>query len=140
MGLGLVNLVRVFGRIGLLSFGGPAAQIALMHIELVDPPQVAGQNDSFSAPCPLHVAARPRGDATGHLRGLAAARGARRLIAGLLFVLPGALVILGLALGYASYGQMPVVQAAFRRDQGGGGRDRASGAPLARAPRAVGMG
>ena len=30
------DIVRVFGRIGLLSFGGPAAQIALMHKELVE--------------------------------------------------------------------------------------------------------
>ena len=29
------DLLRVFGRIGLLSFGGPAAQIALMHDALV---------------------------------------------------------------------------------------------------------
>ena len=34
------ELFRVFGRIGLLSFGGPAAQISLMHEELVDRPQV----------------------------------------------------------------------------------------------------
>ena len=30
------ELFRVFGRIGLLSFGGPAVQIALMHKELVE--------------------------------------------------------------------------------------------------------
>ena len=30
------DMTRVFGRIGLLSFGGPAAQIALMHRELVE--------------------------------------------------------------------------------------------------------
>jgi chromate transporter len=30
------ELIAVFGRIGLLSFGGPAAQIALMHKELVE--------------------------------------------------------------------------------------------------------
>ena len=30
------ELVRVFGRIGCLSFGGPAGQIALMHKELVE--------------------------------------------------------------------------------------------------------
>jgi chromate transporter len=32
----MAELFRVFGRIGLLSFGGPAAQIALMHRELVE--------------------------------------------------------------------------------------------------------
>ena len=30
------DMIRVFGRIGLLSFGGPAAQIAVMHRELVE--------------------------------------------------------------------------------------------------------
>ena len=30
------ELVRVFARIGVLSFGGPAGQIALMHKELVE--------------------------------------------------------------------------------------------------------
>ena len=32
----LPEMTRVFGRIGILSFGGPAAQIALMHRVLVD--------------------------------------------------------------------------------------------------------
>jgi chromate transporter len=30
------KMTRTFGRIGCLSFGGPAGQIALMHKELVD--------------------------------------------------------------------------------------------------------
>ncbi|HIF78882.1 MAG TPA: chromate transporter, partial [Sulfitobacter sp.] len=30
------EMFRVFGRIGLMSFGGPAAQIAVMHRELVE--------------------------------------------------------------------------------------------------------
>ena len=30
------DLVKVFGKIGVMSFGGPAAQIALMHRILVD--------------------------------------------------------------------------------------------------------
>ena len=30
------DLLRVFTRIGFLSFGGPAGQIALMHREIVD--------------------------------------------------------------------------------------------------------
>ncbi len=32
----LAEIFKVFGRIGLLSFGGPAAQISLMHQELVE--------------------------------------------------------------------------------------------------------
>ena len=32
----IADLTRVFARIGLMSFGGPAAQIAVMHRELVD--------------------------------------------------------------------------------------------------------
>ena len=36
MALGFDELFRTFGRIGLLSFGGPAGQIALMHRMLVD--------------------------------------------------------------------------------------------------------
>ena len=32
----LTETLRVFARIGLLSFGGPTAQIALMHREIVD--------------------------------------------------------------------------------------------------------
>ena len=33
---GFAELWRTFGRIGLISFGGPAGQIALMHRVLVD--------------------------------------------------------------------------------------------------------
>tara|TARA_R110002110_G_scaffold57517_4_gene164303 strand:- start:521 stop:796 length:276 start_codon:yes stop_codon:yes gene_type:complete len=33
---GWPEMTRAFGRIGVLSFGGPAAQIALMHHELVE--------------------------------------------------------------------------------------------------------
>lgn len=113
MGPGLVNLVRVFGRIGLLSFGGPAAQISLMHNELVlrhkwlEEKQFLGAL-SFCMLLPGPEAMQLATYAGWRLRGV---RGG--LIAGLLFVLPGALVILGLALGYASYGKMPVIQAVF---------------------------
>jgi len=40
---------RTFGRIGLLSFGGPAAQIALMHRELVDDRKWLGEQDYLRA-------------------------------------------------------------------------------------------
>ena len=109
----LAQLFRVFARIGVLSFGGPAAQISLMHTELVqrrswlDEKQFLGAL-SFCMLLPGPEAMQLATYAGWRLRGVAGG-----LIAGLLFVLPGALVITALALGYASYGQMPMVQAAF---------------------------
>ena len=109
----LPELLRVFGRIGVLSFGGPAAQISLMHDELVDKRRWLGEQQflgalSFCMLLPGPEAMQLATYAGWRLRGVPGG-----LIAGLLFVLPGALVILALALGYAAYGQLPLVQAAF---------------------------
>lgn len=109
----LATLIRVFGRIGMLSFGGPAAQIALMQRELV---QARGWLDqaeflralSFCMLLPGPEAMQLATYSGWRLRGTAGG-----LIAGLLFVLPGALVIFALAFAYASYGQLDAVQALF---------------------------
>jgi chromate transporter len=91
---------RTFAKIGLLSFGGPAAQIALMHRELVDERawlterQFAGAL-SFCMLLPGPEAMQLATYAGWRLRGL---RGG--LLAGLLFVLPGAFVIWALAVAY----------------------------------------
>lgn len=107
------ELFKVFGRIGLLSFGGPAAQISMMHQELVDKrrwldePQFLGAL-SFCILLPGPEAMQLATFAGWRLRGTPGG-----LIAGLLFVIPGALVILALALGYAYFGEVPVIQALF---------------------------
>ncbi|MRU14097.1 chromate efflux transporter [Roseovarius sp. A21] len=107
------DLFRVFGRIGLLSFGGPAAQIALMHTELVDRHKWLKEQQflgalSFCMLLPGPEAMQLATYAGWRLRGTLGG-----LIAGGLFVVPGALVILGLAMGYAAYGQVPVIQSLF---------------------------
>ena len=107
------ELFRVFGRIGLLSFGGPAAQIALMQRELVEERGWLEQADflralSFCMLLPGPEAMQLATYAGWKLRGTMGG-----LLAGLLFVLPGAAVIFALALAYASYGQLPPVQALF---------------------------
>jgi chromate transporter len=107
------ELIRVFGRIGLLSFGGPAAQIALMQRELVEERDWLDQPTflralSFCMLLPGPEAMQLATYAGWRLRGTLGG-----LIAGGLFVLPGAAVIFALALAYASYGQLPVVQALF---------------------------
>ncbi|MEL6521716.1 MAG: chromate efflux transporter [Pseudomonadota bacterium] len=109
----LADITRVFGRIGLLSFGGPAAQMALMHKELVDDRDWLTERQylsalSFCMLLPGPEAMQLATYAGWRLRGLAGG-----LIAGGLFVLPGAIVILTLALIYAAYGSLPLVQALF---------------------------
>ena len=107
------DMVRAFGRIGLLSFGGPAAQIAIMHEELVERRRWLSEDQFLRALflCMLLPGPEAMQLATyagWRLRGIWGG-----LLAGLLFVVPGALVIFILAFAYISYGQVPLVQAAF---------------------------
>ncbi|MEQ5828707.1 chromate efflux transporter [Sulfitobacter sp. NFXS29] len=107
------EMFRVFGRIGLMSFGGPAAQIAVMHRELVeDRPWLSEQTYlralSLCMLLPGPEAMQLATYAGWRLRGVAGG-----LLGGLLFVVPGAAFIALLALLYAWYGQLPLVQTAF---------------------------
>ena len=107
------DLIRVFGRIGLLSFGGPAAQIALMHRELVEQRPWLTERQFLNALSFCMLLPGPEAMQLATYAGwrLGGVRGG--LIAGLLFVLPGAAVILALASVYAVYGQVPLVAAMF---------------------------
>ena len=105
--------LAVWARIGVLSFGGPAGQIALMHRVLVDERKWIGEEPFLHAlnfcmllpgPEAMQLATYVGWRLQGTLGGLAA---------GLLFVLPGALVVLALSIAYALYGQLPFVEAAF---------------------------
>lgn len=105
--------LKVWWRIGLLSFGGPAAQIALMHRELVDQRRWLSEREFLDALgfCMLLPGPEAMQLATVAGRRLHGWRGG--LAAGLLFVLPGATVILVLAALYTGFGQMPLVSALF---------------------------
>jgi len=107
------EMIRVFGRIGLLSFGGPAAQISLMHRELVDErPWLDDQSFlralSLCMMLPGPEAMQLATYCGWRLRGVPGG-----LIAGGLFVLPGAVVIAALVWLYAAFGTLPLVEAAF---------------------------
>jgi chromate transporter len=107
------ELVRVFGRIGLLSFGGPAAQIAMMHRDLVDERGWLPEKEflaalSFCMLLPGPEAMQLATYAGWKLRGVPGG-----LAAGLLFVLPGAALVLALSMAYAAFGALPAMQALF---------------------------
>jgi chromate transporter len=104
---------QAFLRIGLLSFGGPTAQIAVMHKILVEEKKWLGENLfvhalSFCMLLPGPEAMQLATYAGWRLRGVSGG-----LMAGLLFVLPGALVMLLLSMIYALYGQIVWVDALF---------------------------
>ncbi|WP_281825800.1 chromate efflux transporter [Jannaschia rubra] len=107
------DMIRTFGRIGLLSFGGPAAQIALMHRELVE--DRAWLDDDtflrglgFCTLLPGPEAMQLATFAGWRLRGAAGG-----VLAGLLFVLSGAAVMIALSALYLAFGRLPTVEAAF---------------------------
>lgn len=99
-----IELVRVSARIGCLSFGGPVGQIALMHRELVEERRWVTEDQYLHALNLCHLLPGPEAQQLAiwigwKLHGL---RGG--FAAGLLFVIPGALIILALSIlyGYAA--------------------------------------
>lgn len=102
-----------FGRIGLLSFGGPAAQISLMHQELVERRGWLDEDSflrglGFCTLLPGPEAMQLATWAGWRMRGTAGG-----VLAGLLFVVPGAALMMVLAALYLHYGRLPMVEAAF---------------------------
>ncbi len=109
----LADLTRVFLRIGLLSFGGPAAQIALMHREIVDDRKWVTEADYLQALSFCMLLPGPEAMQLATWIGWRKHGTLGGLIAGGLFVLPGAIVVLALTMIYVEWGQLPVVAALF---------------------------
>ena len=107
------DLLRVFGRIGLLSFGGPAAQIALMHQELVEDRGWLSEAEFLRALSFCMLLPGPEAMQLATYTGWKRRGIVGGLIGGGLFVLPGAVVIALLASLYVTIGELPWVQALF---------------------------
>ena len=108
-----VDAVQVWFRIGLLSFGGPAAQIALMNKLVVAEKNWLTEKQFLSALSFCMLLPGPEAMQLATYAGwrLHGVRGG--LTAGLLFVLPGALVVLALAIVYALYGNVDWLSGVF---------------------------
>jgi chromate transporter len=94
------ELVRASARIGFLSFGGPAGQIALMHRELVEERGWVGEGEFLEALNLCHLLPGPEAQQLATWIGWRLHGWKGGFVAGGLFVLPGALVILALAMLY----------------------------------------
>ncbi|MGV6839465.1 MAG: chromate efflux transporter [Planktomarina sp.] len=107
------QLFKIFARIGLLSFGGPAAQIALMQTELVDRHKIISQDAFLRALSFCMLLPGPEAMQLATYIGWQRAGVWGGLMAGSLFVLPGAVFIAVMAAIYIAFGQVPLVQNAF---------------------------
>ncbi len=107
------DLFSTFGRIGLLSFGGPAAQIALMHRVLVDEKAWLNEKEFLNALSFSMLLPGPEAMQLATYAGWRQGGTLGGLVAGGLFVLPGALVIALLSTIYAFYGDVPLIDALF---------------------------
>ncbi len=108
-----LTALKVWIKIGLLSFGGPAAQIALMHKLIVEEKNWLSEKQYLNA---LNFCMLLPGPEAMQLASYAGWRlhGVRGgLAAGLSFVLPGALVIMILAGAYSVYGDISIINALF---------------------------
>ena len=105
--------LRVWAQIGLLSFGGPAAQIALMHRVLVEERNWLDERQYLSALSFCMLLPGPEAMQLATYSGwrLHSIKGG--LAAGLLFVAPGAILVLVLSILYGAFGKAPLAEALF---------------------------
>ncbi|MFN0214986.1 MAG: chromate efflux transporter [Saprospiraceae bacterium] len=100
-------------RLGFISFGGPAGQIAILHDFLVEKKRWISNSKFLHALNYCMLLPGPEAQQLATYMGwlLHGVRGG--LAAGILFVLPSAMILWGLSALYVTYGHIPVVQAGF---------------------------
>ncbi len=111
--LTLREATPVWLRIGLLSFGGPAGQIAVMHRELVEKRRWISEERFLHALNFCTLLPGPEAMQLATYIGWLLHRTAGGLVAGSLFVLPGAALMVVLASVYATFHQVAAIDAVF---------------------------
>jgi chromate transporter len=112
-GVGFGEAFRVWLRVALLSFGGPAGQIAVMHRILVDEKRWVSEGRFLHALNYCMLLPGPEAQQLATYIGWLMHRTAGGLMAGGLFVLPGIIAIMGLSYIYAAYGNVWYIEALF---------------------------
>jgi chromate transporter len=110
---GIGEAFAVWLKIGLLSFGGPAGQIAMMHRTVVEERRWIDEARFLHALNYCMLLPGPEAQQLATYIGWLMHRTLGGLIAGLLFIIPGALVMLALSIIYVLYADLPLVDSAF---------------------------
>lgn len=105
--------LRVWVRVAIFSFGGPAGQIAVMHRILVEEKKWVSESRFLHALNYAMLLPGPEAQQLATYLGWLLHRTAGGLVAGTLFILPGFLSIMVLSILYAVYQDTNFVQALF---------------------------
>jgi len=112
-GISFGEAFRVWLRIALLSFGGPAGQIAVMHRILVEEKNWISESRFLHALNYCMLLPGPEAQQLAIYIGWLLHRTAGGIMAGGLFILPGIICIMGLSYVYAAFGNVGVIEALF---------------------------
>ena len=100
-------------KLGLISFGGPAGQIAIMHQELVEKRRWLSERRFLHALNYCMLLPGPEAQQLATYIGWLLHRTWGGIIAGALFVLPSLALLIGLSWVYLVYGNVPLVEGIF---------------------------
>ncbi|MER9529783.1 chromate efflux transporter [Mesorhizobium sp. M0309] len=112
-GVSFAEATRVWARVAALSFGGPAGQIAMMHRIIVEEKRWIGETRFLHALNYCTLLPGPEAQQLAIYIGWLMHKTRGGLVAGILFVLPGAIAIMALSWIYAILGNVGAVQALF---------------------------
>jgi chromate transporter len=100
---------RFWVKLGFISFGGPAGQIAIMHRELVERRRWISEERFLHALNYCMLLPGPEAQQLAIYIGWLLHKTIGGIVAGAFFVIPSVFVLLGLSYTYAAYGNVPVV-------------------------------
>jgi len=104
---------RFWLKLGFISFGGPAGQIAIMHEELVERRRWISEGRFLHALNYCMVLPGPEAQQLATYIGWLMHRTWGGIVAGGLFVLPSLFILIGLSWIYMAYGQVPAIAGLF---------------------------
>jgi len=105
------ELVKLFGTLGTIAFGGPAAHVAMMRTEVVVKRRWMSEQEFLDLVAATHLIPGPNSTELaihiGHRR--AGWRGL--IVAGAAFIIPATLIVMAVSWVYVTYGTLPDVRA-----------------------------
>ncbi|WP_018321826.1 chromate efflux transporter [Bradyrhizobium sp. WSM2793] len=112
-GISFNEALLVWMRVAILSFGGPAGQIAVMHRILVEEKNWISESRFLHALNYCMLLPGPEAQQLATYIGWLLHRTVGGIVAGGLFILPGIFAVMGLSYIYAAYGNVGFVEALF---------------------------